>query len=45
MLEKKLAIDHERKVNFPMYNIKLNNEQYNKLFYGKPFKTKRTHRR
>ena len=35
-IEGRLGIT-DRRINFPMYHMKLNKEQYNKLFHGKPF--------
>ena len=41
--EKLLGISNKRKMNFPMYNLKISRAQYDKLFHDKPFQ--KTNRR
>ena len=36
--EQKLLQSEKRKMNFPMYNMKLNRQQYASLFHGKKLK-------
>jgi len=37
--EERLGVTNHRKMNYPMYNLKLKRDQYDKLFKGKPMRT------
>ena len=44
LTEKRMSMRNDRRISFPMYNMTLNKNQYNKLFDGKPFRKKRIRR-